>query len=92
MKKEIHPQNYRPVLFIDNSNGAEFIIASTVNTKDTAKSKVDKKDYPVFRLEISSASHPFYTGNEKSLDTAGRAEKFKQRVAKASATKAKKAK
>ena len=89
MKKEIHPQNYRPVLFIDNSNGAEFIIASTVATKDTAKAKEDKKDYPVFRLEISSASHPFYTGNEKSLDTAGRAEKFRARQAVAKAKKGK---
>ena len=43
MKKEIHPQNYRPVLFIDNSNGAEFIISSTVETKETAKAKADKK-------------------------------------------------
>ncbi len=83
MQKEIHPKNYRPVLFIDNSNGEEFIISSTVETKETAKAKADKKEYPVFRLEVSSASHPFYTGNEKSLDTAGRAEKFKQRVAKA---------
>jgi large subunit ribosomal protein L31 len=92
MKKDIHPKNYRPVLFIDNSNGAEFIISSTVETKETAKAKADKKDYPVFHLEISSASHPFYTGNEKSLDTAGRAEKFKARVAKATAGKAKKSK
>ncbi len=83
MKKEIHPQNYRPVLFVDNSNGAEFIISSTVETKETAKAKADKKEYPVYRVEISSASHPFYTGNEKSLDTAGRAEKFRARVAKA---------
>jgi large subunit ribosomal protein L31 len=92
MKKDIHPKNYRPVLFIDNSNGAEFIISSTVDSKETAKSKLDKKEYPIFRLDISSASHPFYTGNEKNLDTAGRAEKFKQRVAKASATKPKKSK
>ena len=82
MKKDIHPQNYRPVLFIDNSNGAEFIIASTVATTETAKSKSDKKEYPVYRLEISSASHPFYTGNEKTLDTAGRVEKFKAKQAK----------
>ncbi|MFZ2621413.1 MAG: type B 50S ribosomal protein L31 [Minisyncoccia bacterium] len=87
MKKEIHPQNYRPVLFIDNSNSAEFIVASTVHTTETAKAKSDKKEYPVFRLEVSSASHPFYTGNEKTLDTAGRAEKFKARVAKAKASK-----
>ncbi len=83
MKKEIHPQNYRPVLFIDNSNGAEFIISSTVNSNEKAKAKADGKEYPVYRVEISSASHPFYTGNEKSLDTAGRAEKFRARVAKA---------
>ena len=89
MKKDIHPENYRPVLFIDNSNGAEFIISSTVHTTETAKSKTDKKEYPVYRLEISSSSHPFYTGNEKTLDTAGRAEKFRARVAKAKGTKAK---
>lgn len=86
MKKDIHPENYRPVLFIDNSNGAEFIIASTVHTTEKSKAK-DGKEYPVFRLEISSASHPFYTGNEKTLDTAGRAEKFRAKVAKAKAQK-----
>lgn len=86
MKKDIHPQNYRPVLFIDNSNGAEFIISSTVNTQDKGKAK-DGKEYPVYRLEVSSASHPFYTGNEKSLDTAGRAEKFRARVAVAKSKK-----
>jgi|SRR3989344_5974785 len=90
MKKDIHPQNYRPVLFIDNSNGAEFIISSTVHTSETAKSNEDKKEYPVYRLEISSSSHPFYTGNEKTLDTAGRAEKFRARVAKAKTSKTKK--
>jgi large subunit ribosomal protein L31 len=81
MKKEIHPDNYRPVLFIDNSDGTEFIIPSTVKTTETAKSKTDKKEYPVFRVEISSATHPFYTGQEKTLDSAGRVEKFKQRRA-----------
>ena len=89
MKKDIHPQNYRPVLFIDNSNGVEFIINSTVVTTGNGKAK-DGKEYPMYRLEVSSASHPFYTGNEKSLDTAGRAEKFKARVAKAKAGKGKK--
>ena len=83
MRKEIHPKNYRPVLFIDNSDGTEFIIPSTVVTKETAKAKSDKKEYPVFRVEISSATHPFYTGQEKVLDTAGRVERFKQRRAKA---------
>ena len=83
MKKDIHPTNYRPVLFMDNGSGDEFIIPSTVVTKETAISKTDKKEYPVFRVEISSTSHPFYTGNDKTLDTAGRVEKFKARVAKA---------
>jgi len=93
MKKDIHPQNYRKVLFIDNSSGDEFIISSTVATDETAKAKADKKEYPVYRVEISSASHPFYTGNEKVLDTAGRVEKFKARQAAAkSKVKAKKAK
>lgn len=89
MKKEIHPKNYRPVLFIDNSNDSEFIISSTVETKETAKAK-DGKEYPVYRVEISSSSHPFYTGMEKILDSAGRVEKFKARQAKAGTTKAKK--
>ena len=82
MKKDIHPKNYRPVLFVDNSNNAEFLISSTVETKETQKAK-DGKEYPVYHLEISSASHPFYTGNEKTLDTAGRVEKFKAKQLKA---------
>ena len=82
MKKDIHPKDYRKVLFIDNSNGAEFVISSTVNTSETGKAK-DGKEYPVYRVEISSASHPFYTGNEKIMDTAGRVEKFKAKQAKA---------
>ncbi|MDP2641765.1 MAG: type B 50S ribosomal protein L31 [bacterium] len=91
MKRDIHPQDYRPVLFIDNSDGTEFIIPSTVVTKETAKAKSDKKQYPVFRVEISSATHPFYTGQDKTLDTAGRVERFKARRAKAtSSSKAKK--
>ena len=80
MKKEIHPKNYRPVLFIDNSNGAEFVISSTVNSEEKGKAK-DGKECPIYRLEISSASHPFYTGNEKILDTAGRVERFKNKMA-----------
>ena len=83
MTKEIHPQDSRPVLFIDNSNGAEFIIPSTVKTTETAKSKTGKKEYPVFRVEISSATHPFYTGEVKTLDVAGRVERFKQKQARA---------
>ena len=82
MKKDIHPANYRPVLFIDNSNDTEFVISSTVKTSETAKAK-DGKEYPVYRVEISSSSHPFYTGNDKILDTAGRVEKFKLKQARA---------
>lgn len=87
MKKDIHPENYRPVLFIDSSSGAEFILPSTVATKETAKSKKDHKEYPVFYVEISSSSHPFYTGEVKTLDTAGRVEKFKAKQAAAKAKK-----
>ena len=87
MKKDIHPANYRPVLFVDNSNGEEFLISSTVNTTETAKSKKGGKEYPVFHVEISSTSQPFYTGMEKSLDSAGRVEKFKAKQAKAKAGK-----
>ena len=86
MKKDIHPQDYRKVLFIDNSNGTEFVISSCVRTTETAKAK-DGKEYPVCHVEISSSSHPFYTGTEKALDTAGRAEKFRARVATAKAKK-----
>lgn len=89
MKKGIHPDNYRPVLFIDNSDGTEFIIPSTVKTSETAKAKADKKEYPVFRVEISSATHPFYTGQEKTLDSAGRVERFKAKQAKAAPKKTK---
>lgn len=90
MKADIHPKEYRKVLFHDNSSGAEFVIGSTIATKETKKAK-DGKEYPVVSVEISSASHPFYTGKESVIDTAGRVERFKARQATA-ATKAKKAK
>lgn len=83
MKKDIHAKEYRPVLFIDSSNGVEYIIPSTIATKETATSKTTGKEYPAFRVEISSSSHPFYTGQEKVLDSAGRVERFKQKQAKA---------
>jgi large subunit ribosomal protein L31 len=79
MKKDIHPDNFREVVFLDNSSGAEFLIGSTVKTTETTKYK--GKEYPLFRVEISSASHPFYTGNEKVIDTAGRVDRFKKRAA-----------
>lgn len=82
MKKDIHPTDYRPVVFLDNSCGAMFLINSAVKTKETVKF-TDGKEYPAYHLEISSASHPFYTGNDKVLDSAGRVEKFKNRQAQA---------
>ena len=87
MKKEIHAKNYRPVIFHDNSSNARFLINSVVATKETDKWE-DGKEYPVFRVEISSASHPFYTGNETVIDTAGRVEKFKARQATSAKKKA----
>jgi large subunit ribosomal protein L31 len=86
MKKDIHAKVYRPVLFKDSGNDHEYIISSTVETKDEGKAK-DGKTYPMFRVEISSSSHPFYTGQEKVLDSAGRVERFKQKQAKAGTTK-----
>lgn len=82
MKKDIHPENYRKVIFVDDSNGEKFLIKSTVDTKETDTWE-DGKEYPLAHVEISSTSHPFYTGQEKVVDTAGRVEKFKQRMAKA---------
>ena len=89
MKKDIHPQNYRPVIFADNSSGVKFLTPSTLETKETAK-WTDGKEYPTHQLEISSASHPFYTNQEKIVDTAGRVEKFKTRATKSAANKASK--
>ncbi|MBO7143892.1 MAG: type B 50S ribosomal protein L31 [Salinivirgaceae bacterium] len=80
MKKDIHPSDYRLVVFKDMSNGQLFINKSTVNTKDTIE--VDGVEYPLVKLEISSASHPFYTGKMKLVDTAGRVDKFRNRYAK----------
>lgn len=90
MKKEIHPENYRKVIFHDNSSGARFLIGSTVATTETAKWE-DGNEYPVAFVDVSSASHPFYTGQEKVMDTAGRVERFKARMAKKTTTRAKKA-
>ena len=81
MKKDLHPEEYRMVIFEDVTSGKRFLIGSTIETKKTDKWE-DGKEYPVFQVEISSASHPFYTGTSKTIDTAGRVEKFKQRIAK----------
>lgn len=86
MKSDIHPQNYRQVIFKDVSSNAQFLIGSTIDTKETAK-WTDGNEYPLYMVEISSTTHPFYTGQDKQLDTAGRAEKFKARAAKKVAKK-----
>ena len=80
MKKGIHPENYRTVAFKDMSNGHVYLTKSTVNTKETEL--VDGVEYPVIKLEISSSSHPFYTGKMKLVDTAGRVDKFNSRFKK----------
>ncbi len=81
MKKDIHPKNYRLVVFKDMSNDYTFISRSTVNTKDTIVWE-DGKEYPLVKLEISSKSHPFFTGKMKLVDTAGRVDKFRSRYQK----------
>ena len=81
MKKDIHPSDYRTVLFEDISSGAAFLIGSTIRTTETGK--FEGKEYPKYTVEISSKSHPFYTGEDRTLDKTGRVERFKQRAAKA---------
>jgi large subunit ribosomal protein L31 len=81
MKKDTHPKEYRTVLFEDMSSGEQFLIGSTIRTTETGTFKADKKEYPKYTVEISSKSHPFYTGEDRSLDKTGRVEKFKQRAA-----------
>lgn len=80
MKKGIHPENYRVVAFKDMSNGNVFLCRSAVQTKETIE--VDGQTYPVYKMEISSTSHPFYTGKQKLVDTAGRVDKFMSRYKK----------
>ena len=80
MKKDIHPE-YREVLFHDISVDEYFIIKSTLNT-DKTKEWEDGKTYPYYTLDISSSSHPFYTGKQKMIDTAGQVDKFKKRYKK----------
>ena len=79
MKKDIHPSNYREVAFKDMSNEEVFITRSTVNTKETIE--IDGTTYPLVKLEITNTSHPFFTGKQKLVDTAGRVDKFMQNTA-----------
>ena len=78
MKKDIHPKNYRLVVFKDMSNGYTFMTRSTAQSKETIKMD-DGKEYPLIKLEISNTSHPFYTGKMKLVDSAGRVDKYMSR-------------
>jgi large subunit ribosomal protein L31 len=81
MKQGIHPESYRFVVFKDMSNGYTFLSRSTAQSKETIAWE-DGKEYPVIKLEISNTSHPFYTGKNVLVDTAGRIDKFKKRYEK----------
>jgi large subunit ribosomal protein L31 len=81
MKKDIHPKDYRLVVFKDMSNGYSFITRSTVKSKETVVWE-DGKEYPLIKLEISNTSHPYFTGKMKLVDTAGRVDKFVNRYKK----------
>ena len=79
MKKALHPDNYRPVVFQDLNNGTTFLTRSTVDAEDTIT--LDGVDYPLVKVHISSSSHPFFTGEERIVDIEGRVDKFKARAA-----------
>jgi large subunit ribosomal protein L31 len=81
MKPEIHPKEYRLVIFKDISNDEAVLTKSCANTRDTAVWE-DGKEYPLVKMEISSMSHPFFTGKMKFVDTAGRIDKFNKKFAK----------
>lgn len=79
MKKGVHPDNYRPVVFQDSNNDSTIITRSTVTTDETIT--IDGVEYPLVKLHISSSSHPFFTGEERIVDVEGRVDKFKAREA-----------
>ena len=87
MKKDIHAKNYRPVVFQDISNGETFLTKSTVKAEETIK--LGDEEYPLVKVHISSASHPFFTGQEKLVDIEGRVDKFKARAKAAQEARAK---
>jgi large subunit ribosomal protein L31 len=86
MKSSIHPQDYRPVVFSDEVAGFAFLTQSTAQTSETIKWE-DGNEYPLVKVHISSKSHPFFTGEEKIIDTEGRVDRFKARAAAAEARK-----
>src|SRR5580692_10093949 len=90
MKKDLHPDNYRLVVFEDLNNGFKFLTRSTVATDETTKWE-DGNEYPLVKVHITSASHPFFTGEERILDIEGRVDKFKARAAAGAAAKDKRA-
>ncbi len=81
MKKNIHPENYRLVVFKDMSNDYSFISKSCAPSNETIVLE-DGNEYPIIKLEISHKSHPFFTGKMQLVDTAGRIDKFKNRYSK----------
>ncbi|AFC23238.1 type B 50S ribosomal protein L31 [Saprospira grandis] len=81
MKQGLHPEDYRLVVFKDISTDYSFLTRSTAPSRDTITWE-DGNEYPLIKLEISSASHPFYTGKMTFVDTAGRIDKFKKKFAK----------
>jgi large subunit ribosomal protein L31 len=90
MKQGLHPDNYRLVVFEDLNNGFRFLTRSTAAGEDTTKWE-DGQDYPLIKVHITSASHPFFTGEERVLDIEGRVDKFKNRAAAGQASKDKRA-
>jgi large subunit ribosomal protein L31 len=87
MKKSLHPTDYRLVVFLDEAAGFSFLTRSTAPTTETIKWK-DGKEYPLIKIHISSASHPFFTGEEKIIDTEGRVDRFAARMKAAEAHRA----
>jgi large subunit ribosomal protein L31 len=85
-KKELQPKDYRAVVFMDEAAGYSFLTKSTAKSEETIKWE-DGNEYPLVKIQISSASHPFFTGEEKIIDTEGRVDRFKARAAKAAAMK-----
>lgn len=89
MKKDLHPNTYRPVVFQDLNNNQTYLTRSTVATDDTIA--LDGVEYPLVKVHISSSSHPFFTGEERIVDIEGRVDKFKARTKAAEDARAKRA-
>ncbi len=85
-KTDLHPKDYRDVVFLDEAAGFSFLTKSTAKSEETIK-WTDGNEYPLVKVQISSASHPFFTGEEKIIDTEGRVDRFKARAKKAAKLK-----